>query len=162
LSAARASRRDYTASNDDQVLADAVARDQNALGYFGYTNYVASSNALKIVSIDAGAGCVAPSAATVIDNTYQPLSRPLFLYVKAASAIRLEVTAFARSFVMPESSRHMLAVGDTPLPIATLLTVMRRLDKQVAGSIFGGRGSVVGLTPDALQDEDKIKSALVR
>jgi phosphate transport system substrate-binding protein len=72
------------------------------------------------------------------------------------------VRAFARIYVSPENARLVRDVGYLPLPTATLLSVGRRLDKGITGSIFRGRGSVLGVTADAFQDDDKIKSALVR
>jgi phosphate transport system substrate-binding protein len=161
VGAERSSRTDYIKSDDDQVLANTVAADANALGYFGYS-YAAGSKTLKVVGVDAGAGCIAPSAASVTDNTYQPLSRPMFLYVNAAAAERPEVREMARAYLAPENARLVSDAGDTPLPIATLLTIARRLDARTTGTIFGGRGAVVGLTPDLLRDEDAIKNALVR
>jgi phosphate transport system substrate-binding protein len=76
-----ASRADYTASEDDNVTVQAVAGDEGALGYFGYTYYEENADTVKAVEIDGGNGCVAPSAETARDGSYAPLSRPLFIYV---------------------------------------------------------------------------------
>jgi phosphate transport system substrate-binding protein len=70
--------------------------------------------------------------------------------------------AFADFYVRPENAQYSQNVGHVPLPIATLLSVARRLDTSVTGSVFGGRGSVVGLTAAVFQDDDRIKNALVR
>ena len=156
------SRMDYTKSEDDAVLVKGVADDPNALGYFGYAYYLANKDKLKLVSIDSGRGCVVPSADTVADGTYQPLSRPIFIYVNRKAAARPEVNAFTRFYIAPESARYVHDVGYVPLPPVTLLSVAKRLDKSTTGSIFGGRGSVLGVTAETFQDEDKIKSALVR
>lgn len=161
VGAERASRTDYIKSDDDQVLANTVAADVNALGYFGHS-YATGTKTLKVVSVDAGAGCIAPSDRSVIDNTYQPLSRPMFVYVNATAAARPEVRAMARAYLAPEHAKLVSDAGDTPLPIATLLTIVRRLDAGTTGTLFGGRGAVVGITPDLLRDEDAIKNALVR
>jgi phosphate transport system substrate-binding protein len=80
-----ASRSDYNASEDDNVLVQGVAGSPNALGYFGYTYYETNADSLKAVEVDNGDGCVAPSAETAQDGTYAPLSRPLFIYVNNAS-----------------------------------------------------------------------------
>ena len=136
--------------------------DPNALGYFGYAYFLANKDKLKLVSIDSGKGCVVPSADTVADGTYQPLSRPIFIYVNSKAAARPEVNAFTRFYIAPESARYVHDVGYGPLPPVTLLSVAKRLDKSTTGSIFGGRGSVLGVTAETFQDEDKIKSALVR
>jgi len=79
---AKASRGDYTASEDDNVIVQGVSGDPNSLGYMPYAYVAENEGSLKILSVDDGSGnCVAPSEATVQDGTYQPLSRPLFIYV---------------------------------------------------------------------------------
>jgi phosphate transport system substrate-binding protein len=91
-----ASRADYNASEDDNVIVQAVAGDPGALGYFGYTYYEQNQDTLKAVEIDGGSGCVAPSPESAQDGSYTPLSRPLFVYVKTESLARPEVAAFAQ------------------------------------------------------------------
>jgi phosphate transport system substrate-binding protein len=156
------SRSDYTKSEDDTVLVNGVAADPNALGYFGYAYYLSNRDKLKLVSIDNGNGCVVPSPETVTDASYQPLSRPLFIYVNTASAARAEANALARFYVAPENATRVHDVGYVPLPTVTLLTVARRLDRNVTGSIFGQRGSVVGVTADVFKEDDRTQNALVR
>jgi phosphate transport system substrate-binding protein len=83
----KASRGDYTASEDDNVLVQGVSRDQYALGYFGLAYYLENQGKLKAVKVDDGNpgngnGPIAPSLATVINGTYQPLARPIFIYVR--------------------------------------------------------------------------------
>ena len=80
-----ASRSDYQASEDDNVVVEGVANTEGALGYFGYTYYEANSDKLKALEIDNGSGCVAPSPETAQSGEYQPLSRPLFIYVSNKS-----------------------------------------------------------------------------
>jgi len=80
-----ASRTDYNASEDDNVLVQGVQGSPNALGYFGFTYFEENAETLRAVEIDNGAGCVAPSAETAADGTYAPLARPLFVYVNNAS-----------------------------------------------------------------------------
>jgi phosphate transport system substrate-binding protein len=72
------------------------------------------------------------------------------------------VKALAQFYVAPENARVVQEVGYLPLPAATLLAVARRLDKSIIGSVFGGRGSIVGVTADVFEDDDRVKSALVR
>jgi phosphate transport system substrate-binding protein len=156
------SRKDYTQSEDDTVLVDGVAASPNALAYFGYAYFAANRDELKLVSVDGGKGCVAPSAEAVANETYQPLSRPLFIYASRKAMLRPEAKAFAEFHVAPENARHVEGVGYVALPPATLLSVARRLDQNVTGSIFGGQGSVLGVTAETFQDDDKLKSALVR
>ena len=80
-----ASRADYNASEDDNVIVQAVSGEKGALGYLGYTYYEENQDTLKALEVDGGGGCVAPSAETAQDGTYTPLSRPLFIYVKTES-----------------------------------------------------------------------------
>ncbi len=95
-----ASRSDYNASEDDNVVVQGVSGSPNALGYFGYTYFEENADALKAVKIDSGAGCVEPSAETAADGTYTPLSRPLFIYVsKKAAAEKPQVAAFVDYYV---------------------------------------------------------------
>ena len=91
-------REDFTPSEDDNVLVEGVANDENAFGYFGYAYYVENEDSLNAVAVDNGEGCVAPSEETIQDGTYAPLSRPLYIYVSEASLARPEVQAFAAFF----------------------------------------------------------------
>ena len=156
------SRGDYTKSEDDTVLVNGVAADPNALGYFGYAYYLANRDKLKVVAIDNGHGCVVPSPQTVADNSYEPLSRPMFVYISKSAAARPEAKAFARFCVDPDNASYVREDGYVPLPTVTLLAAARRLDKGMTGSIFGGRGSVLGVTAETFQDEDRIQNALVQ
>jgi phosphate transport system substrate-binding protein len=94
-----ASRSDYTASEDDNVIVQAVEGDKGGLGYFGYTYYEENQDRLKALEIDSGSGCVAPSAETAQSGDYTPLSRPLFIYVKNESLKRPEVKAFVEYYL---------------------------------------------------------------
>jgi len=95
-----ASRTDYNASEDDNVIVQGVGGSPNALGYFGYTYYEENAETLKAVEIDSGDGCVAPSAETAADGTYTPLARPLFIYVNNKSyADKPQVAAFVDYYV---------------------------------------------------------------
>jgi phosphate transport system substrate-binding protein len=80
-----ATRDDYEASEDDNVLVQGVAGTEGATGYFGYTYYEENTDSLKALAIDSGAGCVEPSAETAQAGEYTPLARPLFIYVSNAS-----------------------------------------------------------------------------
>ena len=93
-----ASRSDYTASEDDNVIVQAVAGQRGALGYFGFTYFEENEDKLKALEVDGGDGCVAPSVDTARDGTYAPLSRPLFVYAKNESLKRPEVQGFLRYY----------------------------------------------------------------
>jgi phosphate transport system substrate-binding protein len=91
-----ASRTDYQATEDDNVIVQAVEGDKGGLGYFGLSYFEQNKANLKDVQIDGGSGCVSPSTETVQDGSYAPLSRPLFIYVKNASLQKPEVKAFVK------------------------------------------------------------------
>jgi phosphate transport system substrate-binding protein len=94
-----ASRTDYSASEDDNVLVQGVEGARGATSYFGYTYFEENQERLKAVQVDGGQGCVTPSAETVQNGTYVPLSRPLFVYVNKASYARPEVKEFVDFYV---------------------------------------------------------------
>ena len=109
-------RQDFTASEDDYVLVEGVAGDFNGLGYFGLAFYLANQDVLNAVAIDTGDGnCVTPSPETVRDGTYKPLSRPLFIYVRADSLHRPEVREFTR-FYLNEAPTLAAEVGYVASP----------------------------------------------
>jgi phosphate transport system substrate-binding protein len=82
---AKSSRGDFTASEDDNVLVQGISGDKGALGYFGFAYYIENQKKLKAVAIDGGKGPVAPTPENVDNGTYQPLSRPIFIYVSEKS-----------------------------------------------------------------------------
>ncbi len=94
-----ASRTDYTPSEDDNVIVQAVTGDEGALGYFGFTYYEENEDSLKALEIDGGDGCVAPSADAARSGEYSPLARPLFVYVTNESLTRPEVEDFVSFFL---------------------------------------------------------------
>ena len=109
------SRSDYTASEDDNVLVQGISGDNYALGYFGYAYYAENAGILKIVPIDSGKGPITPTDQTINTGQYEPLSRPLFIYVNKASLQRTEVEDFVR-FYMENAEQLVSEVGYTPLP----------------------------------------------
>ena len=98
---AKSSRGDYQASEDDNVIVQFVSRNKGALGYFGLAYYEENKDKLKAVPIKAtdASPAVLPSVATVNDGTYQPLARPLFIYVSAKSMKRPEVKQFVEFYL---------------------------------------------------------------
>ena len=99
-----ASRGDYTASEDDNVLVQGVSGDKNALGFFGYAYYDENKDKLKAVPVDDqdesnGQGAILPSLETVKDGSYAPLSRPLYIYVNSRAANRPEVVEFVNFYL---------------------------------------------------------------
>lgn len=110
-----ASRGDYTASEDDNVLVQGVAGDVNALGYFGYAYYVENQDSLKAAEIDSGSGCVAPNEEDVLNGTYEPLSRPIFIYVsQQAAEAQPELKAFVDFYLDPANKDFVAETGYVP------------------------------------------------
>jgi phosphate transport system substrate-binding protein len=87
-------RDDYEASEDDNQLVQGVSGSEDGLGYFGFSYYESNTDKLNLVGVDAGDGCVKPSAETIQDGSYKPLSRPLFMYPSKEAIARPEVKAF--------------------------------------------------------------------
>ncbi len=147
---AKSSRGDFTASEDDNVLVQGVAADVNALGYFGYAYYAENTGKLKAVPIveKAGKPAVAPSEATVLDGTYQPLARPIFIYVNAKSLDKPEVRKFV-DYYMTHGPKLAKEVKYVPLPPAIYASNKDHLAKKKLGTVFGGV-SEVGVRIDEL------------
>ena len=91
---AKASRSDYLATEDDNIIVQGVTGERGGMGYFGYSYYEENAANLKVVKIDNGKGCIAPSVKSVQGGTYKPLARPLFIYAKRPSFKRAEVASF--------------------------------------------------------------------
>ena len=128
-----ASRPDFTASEDDNVLVQGVEGDVNALGYFGYAYYVENQGRLKVLGIDNGSGCVKPSAETVESGTYAPLSRPIFIYVSRRSLERPEVAAFVR-YYMQHAATLVPEVGYITLGDARYQENLRAIEQAPSGA----------------------------
>jgi phosphate transport system substrate-binding protein len=136
---AKASRGDYQASEDDNVTVQFVSRDSAALGYFGMAYYEENTDTLRAVPIvpPGGATGVMPSVQTVNEGTYQPLSRPLFIYVKEASLQRPEVRSFVE-FFLREGGALAREVGYVALPDVAYELALKNLDSGRVGTGFGG------------------------
>jgi len=141
---AKESRADYTASEDDNVLVQGVAGEKGALGYFGFAYFEENTDKLKLVPVDNGKSVVAPSAATIADGSYSPLSRPLFIYVSSQAVARPEVDAFVK-FFLDKAPSLVKEVGYVPLPASAYSIVAARFQQRKTGSAFAGKATV-GLT----------------
>lgn len=109
------SRGDFTASEDDNVLVQGIAGDKYGLGFFGLAYFEENQNKLKLVAVDGGQGAVLPSLETVSNNSYTPLSRPMFIYVNSTAIERAEVIEFVR-FYLENAGELTKEVGYVPLP----------------------------------------------
>ena len=106
-----ASRTDYSPSEDDNVLVSGVSAELGASGYFGLSYAEANADAVKLVAVDAGEGCITPSTETVLDGTYTPLSRPLFVYVNKANFAENAALAAFTEFLVANSTEASAASG---------------------------------------------------
>lgn len=122
-----ASRPDYTASEDDNVLITGVANDRYALGYFGYAYYVENQERLKAVPIESGRGPIAPTPETINEGSYAPLSRPVFIYVNRKALQRPEVFSFVR-FMLTHGPDLVREVGYVPLPAERYAALLEQIE----------------------------------
>ncbi len=154
---AKSSRGDYTASEDDNVLVQGVQRDVNAIGYFGYAYYAENQGKLKSVPIieKAGKPGVKPSMETVLDGSYQPLARPIFIYVNAKSLERPEVKKFVE-YYMTHGSKLAREVKYVPLPDKAYTLNKEHLAKGKKGTVFGGVAEVGVKIDDLMAREAKM------
>jgi phosphate transport system substrate-binding protein len=147
---AKASRADYTASEDDNTLVTGVSRDKGGLGYFGYAYYAENTKKLAAASIDGGKGPVAPSEKSVEDGSYVPLARPIFIYVSEAALAKPEVKEFV-DFYMKNAPKLVKEVKYVPLPASVYSINAEHVNKKKLGTVFGGKSDV------GLKIEDLVK-----
>jgi len=153
----KASRGDYTASEDDNVLVQGVSRDVNAIGYFGLAYYVENKDKLKAVPIvNKGATrAVSPGIETVMDGTYQPLARPIFIYVSEKAMARPEVREFV-AYYLSHGAKLSREVGYVPLGKQHYELAMKNFKGKKLGTGFGGKAEVGVKLDDLLRREAKL------
>jgi phosphate transport system substrate-binding protein len=151
----KASRTDFTPSEDDNVLVQGVSRDRGALGYFGFAYYAANQNRVKAVPIDGGKGAVSPSKQTVENGQYQPLSRPIFIYVNAKAAQRPGVKEFVNYYIN-NAAKYTAEVRYVPLPAQAYRLAAQHFQKPKLGTVFGGEEAVGLKIEQLLQREAKL------
>ncbi|MBP7779641.1 MAG: PstS family phosphate ABC transporter substrate-binding protein [Acidobacteria bacterium] len=149
-----ASRGDFTSSEDDNVLVQGIANDELALGFMPFAYYAENKANLKLIGVDDGnddngPGSVLPSVETVKGGTYQPLSRPVFIYVSSAALERPEVQQFV-AFYLTQGGALAEEVGYVPLGARGYALVSAHLAGRKTGSVFEHGGSQVGLTIEQL------------
>ena len=151
----KSSRGDFTASEDDNVLVQGVSRDKNGIGFFGFAYYIENQKKLNAVAIDGGNGGVLPSAATVANGTYTPLSRPIFIYVNVKSAQKPEIREFL-NFYMKKGPALVKEVKYFPLSKEVYSLNLEHLDKKRIGTVFGGESKMGMKIEDVMKMERKI------
>jgi phosphate transport system substrate-binding protein len=139
------SRGDFTASEDDNVLVQGVSSDVNGLAFFGHAYYEENKEKVGLVAIDDGKGCVEPTKETIANGTYQPLSRPEFIYVKKTSLDKPEVMAMVKFYIDPANATLVDEAGYVSLPKPVEAKVNARLEARTLGSVFDGKGSTKGV-----------------
>jgi phosphate transport system substrate-binding protein len=145
----KASRGDFTASEDDNVLVQGVSRNVNALAFFGFAYFQENKDKLKGLPISwKGGKAVEPSPDNVLNGSYQPLSRPIFIYVNAKSLAKPEVKQFVE-FYMKQAPKLVKEVKYVPLPTRAYDYNLAAVQKMRLGTKMGGENKV-GLTIDQL------------
>ncbi len=134
----KASRNDYTDSKDDNMLVKGVSQDPNALGYFGFAYYEANTTQVKALGVDNGKGPVLPSRQTVEKTQYQPLTRPLFIYVNLKSAqTKPEVKEFVELYLQ-KAPKFVNQVGYIPLSEEVYHLDFVQFNQGEVGTVFHG------------------------
>lgn len=134
-----ASRSDYTASEDDDELVQGVQSDANALGYFGFAYYKDAQSSLKALTVDSGDGPIEPSGETIRSAAYQPLSRPLFIYVQAEALEGNPALSAFVEYYLANARTVVDDVGYEPLPNEAYTIALDHLTEQKIGSVFAGK-----------------------
>jgi phosphate transport system substrate-binding protein len=151
----KSSRGDFTASEDDNVLVQGVSRDVNALGYFGFAYYDENKGKLKAVPIVNPKGkAVTPSLDAVMAGEYEPLARPIFIYVNAKSIDKAEVKEFVE-FYLKEGGKLAKEVKYVPLGAADYKHALENFQKKKTGTAFGGHAEVGVKVSDLLKRDPK-------
>ncbi|WP_038048733.1 PstS family phosphate ABC transporter substrate-binding protein [Thermus caliditerrae] len=133
---AGSSRKDYFPSEDDNVILRGVIGNPYAMAYVGYAYYEENKDKVRALAIDGGRGCVTPSRETVLNGTYIPLSRPLFIYVNAKSLERKEVRDFIDFYLSAAARRAIRATGYVELPDEAYRIGQALVARKKLGSFF--------------------------
>lgn len=153
---AKSSRGDFTASEDDNILVQGIESDVNGLAYFGYAYYAAQPGKMKALKVVNAQGvAVGPSEAAVLDGSYNPFSRPLFIYVNAQAAQRPEVKEFVE-FYLSQGAQYIKEVKYVPFVPAAYTTALGHFRNNKLGTVFGGVPQVGLKVEDLLSREGKL------
>ena len=152
------SRGDFTSSEDDNVLVQGISTDVLSLGFFGMAYYENNKDKLKLVGIDDendanGKGPIFPTYDNILKGIYQPLSRPIYIYLSKKSADKPEIKRFAE-FYMKSGADLSKEVGYIALPDKAYELALKRFEKRITGSVFGGQGSQIGVKIEELLQKE--------
>ena len=145
------SRGDFVASEDDNVLVQGVSGDKYSIGYFGYAYYVENKDKVKVVPVDGGNGCVAPTDDAINNGSYAPLSRPLFIYVRSDAAEQEHISEFVKYYLSANGQELAASVGYIPFPQQVYDLGLAKLEAGTVGTVFGGDDAFKGPVTDGLQ-----------
>ncbi len=139
----KASRGDYSASEDDNLLVQGVMGDKGAMGYFGFAYYSENKNNLKLIPVDDeidknGIGPIFPNDSTILNGIYQPLARPEFIYINVKDADNIIVKEYVE-FYLKMASTLVKEVGGVPLPAEAYDLGLKRFQKKITGSMFNDK-----------------------
>jgi len=151
----KASRGDYTGSEDDNTLVQGISNDNQAIGYIPYAYFEPNKKRLKAVAVDGGKGPVAPSRENVENGSYQPLSRPIFIYVNAKSAGKAEVKQFVE-FYLGQAPLLVPQVKYVPLPKEAYALALSHFHTGKLGTAFQGASTIGLKIEDLLRRESKL------
>lgn len=153
------SRNDYVFSENDEALVNGVIQDPNALGYFGYAYYEQHKDKLQAVAIDNGNGGILPSDETIKNNSYRPLTRPLFIYINAKKAQENPALETFVEFYLAEVENVAHKVGYLPLPKSAYDLALIHFERNHVGTVFNGKpvlnASINELLTKTYASEDK-------
>ena len=150
------SRGDFTATEDDNIIIQGVSTDEGALGFLGLAYLTENEGIVKAVGVEQEDGsCVLPSVETARDASYQPLARPLFMYVNKAHLDENEdVRSYVEFVLTPENAVELVAeVGYVPLPEQAFELAQTKVEAGRTGTFFGGESKIGVQIEDLLQVE---------
>ncbi|MDJ1184254.1 PstS family phosphate ABC transporter substrate-binding protein [Roseofilum casamattae] len=155
LGDAGASRSDYVASEDDTIIEKGISSDINSLGYFGLSYYEQNKDEVRALAVDSGNGPILPSRATVENSEYQPLARPLFIYINLTDAQKNPAMREFVYYYLEQAPQVVAEVGYVPLPDEAYHINEVTYNKGEVGTVFEGK-SQFGLTiPELLRKQAK-------
>lgn len=147
----QSSRADFLPSEDDNVLVTGISGDRGSLGYFGYAYYAENADRLKLVAIDGGDGCILPTNETINNGSYSPLSRPVFIYVSAASISEPHIEAFVEYYLDAANRAFISETGYIPFPDGIYGLALAKFRNGVTGPAFGGEARLSGTVEEVLR-----------
>lgn len=130
-------RKDYFPSEDDNILVKGIEGSKDSIGFFGFAYYLEEGQKLKAVAIDNGKGCVLPTAQTINNGTYAPLSRPLFVYASVTMLnSKKDLQEFLKFYLSKDARKPIQGTGFVVLPEKAYQIGQKHVDERRSGSIF--------------------------